>query len=154
MIEIVNLGAQPRYFKVFFSEIFREFQSFFKGLTRETVKENYWANKNNIYIALDNKKFIGCYSVHGCLIGDVYVNSLYRGKGIGRLLIEDAKKRTWYCLRWTLTTATKNVGFYEHQGFRIQSSRKDGHDMVCYNKSAFILLASVIITAMICVLFF
>lgn len=155
MIEIVNLSVHPKYFNTFFTELYAEFQSFFAGISEDDLRKEYWKRKERMFIALDNKKFIGCYSIQGCLIGDVYVNSDYRRKGIGRLLIQDAKKRKWYCFKWELYTLPKNLRFYESQGFRIESTTKDNkHHMICYNRTALILLASVIVTLLICVLFF
>lgn len=154
MIEIVNLADNPRYFKPFFAEIYAEFQSFFAGIPKEHLRKDYWSRRTQIYIALNNKNFIGCYSIKRGLIGDVYVNKKYRGKGIGRLLIKDAKKRNWYCIKWELMTGASNLVFYENQGFRVVSQSGEIYDMACYNRSVFILLASLVITGLICVLFF
>lgn len=154
MIEIVNLGQHPKYFDVFINELYAEFKSIFADIPMDNLRNQYWNSRQSIYIVLHNKTFIGCYSVTKCLIGDVYVHPRYRGKGIGKIIIADAKKRKWYCMKWELTTTTKNLGFYENQGFRIISSSKDTHHMVCYNRSAFILLASFVISMLLCVLFF
>lgn len=155
MIEIVSLADHPKHFNTFFNEIYAEFRWFFKDMAKEDVKKQYWIKRRSIFIALDKKLFIGCYSIQGCLIGEVYVNPKYRKTGIGRILIEDAKKRNWYCLKWELYTFSKQAGFYQNVGFRIASKTADGkYHMVCYNRSAFILLASIIISALLCVLFF
>lgn len=154
MLEIVNLGQHPKYFDVFLDEIYTEFKSFFGATTMDDLRNQYWDRRDSVYIALHNKKFIGCYSFTKCIIGDVYVNPRYRGKGLGKIMIADAKKRKWYCMKWELTTTTRNLGFYENLGFRIVSSTKDKHYMVCYNRSAFILLASCVLSVLLCVLFF
>lgn len=86
---------------------------------------------DNIYVGVINEKIVGCCTLlvenkiihNGGKVGhieDVTVDSLYRGKGIGKQLIDYCVKvaRDQKCYKVILDCDEKNVGFYEKCGFK------------------------------------
>lgn len=133
MVYIVSLEKNPHFFDEFMDNYYEEYKTFFAPKPKSEIKQFYKNKMNKIFIAHINNHFIGAYSIHRCLIADVYILPKYRNKGLGRILINDAKKRLFYCWRYELYTEQKNVGFYEKFGFKVNTSHQNRIQMVCYN---------------------
>lgn len=64
------------------------------------------------------------YKLRGGIVGhieDIVVKDKYKGKGIGKRLIEELIKlgRKKKCYKYTLACSKENIGFYESCGFKI-----------------------------------
>jgi N-acetylglutamate synthase-like GNAT family acetyltransferase len=123
MLTIVTLAEYPQYFDIFFSNIRTEFEELFAKYDRRLLEKFYRNRLENIYIALLKKKFVGCYSITQCLIGDLYVVPAMRGKKIGHLLVQDALRRLNTCAWVKLYADKSKVGFYEKMGFSVVNGK-------------------------------
>jgi len=154
MIEVVNLKNNPGYFNVFLDHLYEEYKEYFEHKSKDDVAEFYKKLIPKTYIMLKDKEFIGCYSIHGCFIADVFIVPKHRSKGLGTVLINDAKKRMFTCVRWELYSTLKTVSFYEHLGFVVNAKKdKTKLHMVQYNRQLLIFLASLLIGVLVFFLF-
>ena len=154
MIEIICLKKRIQYFDKFIEALYSEYGEQLKTRTKEEVINFYKLLINNIYIALHKKRFVGCYMIKSCFISDVYVIPKYRNKGLGSMLIKDAKKRSSLCLNYQLYSNHKSIGFYRKLGFRVVDKRNPNKIlMVSYNTNVILLLFALIICLMIYILF-
>lgn len=154
MIEIVCLKTRMQYFDKFIEALYSEYGDKLKTRNKKDIIKFYKLMVNNIYIALHKNKFVGCYMIKMCFISDVYVAPKYRNKGIGRLLIKDAKNRSNLCLSYQLYSNKKSIGFYQKLGFHVFDKRNPNKMlMVSYNINMILLIFSLIICLLVYFLF-
>ena len=57
-------------------------------------------------------------------LGGLYVRPQFRGYGIGKALVDEVKKHSeeWGSRRIDLVSCKRAIGFYESQGFRVDST--------------------------------
>ena len=84
----------------------------------ETAMRNY----ETVLTAWDGEKLIGLLSAMDDGVMTAYIHYLlvdpeYQGQGIGKALVETAKKKYADYLRIVLVSYNKEVGFYESCGF-------------------------------------
>lgn len=152
MLEIVNLSQYPSFFNVFVNHLYNEYKNtFFKNQTKRQVRSVYKKNMNNIYIAIKGDKFLGCYSIQNCLISDVYIVPSERSKGLGKIMMNHAKKK--YCWKWGVYTTMKNAGFYEKMGFQMKHRKNNIYYMVAYNYTLIWFLAAILIGLLVLLIF-
>lgn len=137
-VKIIRLSLVPEYLDEMADALYEEWYESLsdKGYnTKEDVCNFYRDMMRYMFVAVDDgNRFVGCYSLIGFVIGDVFVAKEQRGKGLGRLLIEDAIRRHWYLYKLELVSATKTVAFYEIFGFKMSHKTDDGDLwMVRYN---------------------
>lgn len=103
--------------------------------TKTAMRDFYATVMERFYILQDDGKFVGCYGLHSGTISDVFVVKERRGIGLGRMLMEDAIRRSWYLPRIRLFCRDELVGFYEKFGFRQCSSDRTRNLMLRYNRA-------------------
>ncbi len=154
MIEIVCLKKRMQYFDNFIEALYSEYGEHLKTRNKEEVVNFYKLMVNNIYVALNKKKFVGCYMIKSCFISDVYVAPKYRNKGLGSILLKDAKKRSSLCLSYQLYSNRKSIGFYHKLGFRAFDDKNPNKIlMVSYNTNMILLLFVIVFSLLVYILF-
>ncbi len=92
------------------------------------INENFFLLNNYGFVIKEDEKLLGFASLHiinkisrvSCLIEDVVIDSNYRGKGLGKLLINHLIKfsKTLDCDKIILNSKESNTKFYEKLGFK------------------------------------
>ena len=93
-----------------------------------TINENFFLLNNYGFVLKEDEKLLGFASIHvinkinrvSCLIEDVVIDSNYRGKGLGKLLINHLIKfsKTLGSDKIILNSQESNTKFYEKLGFK------------------------------------
>jgi GNAT superfamily N-acetyltransferase len=134
-----------QYFDKFIDVLYSEYGDYLKNQNKKDIIRFYKSLVDKIYIALSNKQFIGCYLIKSCFISDVYVIPKFRNKGLGRILLDDARKRQ-VCFKYELYSDKKNVGFYHKLGYKIKDAKNSKKVlMVSYNMTMISLIFALII---------
>lgn len=99
------------------------------------LEDKYGAPQGRLYLALADKKVVGCIALRkleddSCEMKRLYVRPEYQSRGIGRLLteqiLEDARKIGYHrILLDTFPFLDRAVAMYEHMGFRRISRYND-----------------------------
>ena len=92
------------------------------------INENFFLLNNYGFVIKEDEKLLGFASLHiinkinrvSCLIEDVVIDSNYRGKGLGKLIINHLIKfsKTLDCDKIILNSKDSNTKFYEKLGFK------------------------------------
>ena len=100
----------------------------FSNKFKNDINENFFLLNNYGFVIKENEKLLGFASIHvinkinrvSCLIEDVVIDSNYRGKGLGKLLINHLIKfsRTLDSDKIILNSKESNTKFYEKLGFK------------------------------------
>jgi len=100
----------------------------FSNKFKNDINENFFLLNNYGFVLKEDEKLIGFASIHvinkinrvSCLIEDVVIDSNYRGKGLGKLLINHLIKfsKTLDSDKIILNSKESNTKFYEKLGFK------------------------------------
>ena len=100
----------------------------FSNKFKNDINENFFLLNNYGFVIKEDEKLIGFASIHvinkinrvSCLIEDVVIDSKYRGKGLGKLLINHLIKfsKTLDSDKIILNSKESNTKFYEKLGFK------------------------------------
>ncbi len=100
----------------------------FSNKFKNDINENFFLLNNYGFVIKENEKLLGFASIHvinkinrvSCLIEDVVIDSNYRGKGLGKLLINHLIKfsKTLDSDKIILNSKESNTKFYEKLGFK------------------------------------
>ena len=100
----------------------------FSSKFRNDINENFFLLNNYGFVIKEDEKLLGFASLHiinkinrvSCLIEDVVIDSNYRGKGLGKLIINHLIKfsKTLDCDKIILNSKDSNTKFYEKLGFK------------------------------------
>ena len=95
---------------------------------KNDINENFFLLNNYGFVLKEDEKLLGFASIHvinkinrvSCLIEDVVIDSNYRGKGLGKLLINHLIKfsKTLDSDKIILNSKESNTKFYEKLGFK------------------------------------
>ncbi len=133
MLEYLLVKTQEEYSKA--KELFTEyaadinidlsFQKFDNELLQ--IEKMYGAPEGGIILCKDDAQFIGCIAIRKfeekiCELKRMYVNPEFRGKGIGKQLLEKilelAKNYNYLLIRLdTLNYMTPAINLYKEKGF-------------------------------------
>lgn len=96
---------------------------------KKALKQIYQVNKNQtIYCAYKNNKIVGCASITGNYINDLFVKEEYQKQGIGRVIlnkiISDFENK-----QLTFHTYKENVEYFKNFGFDIVEENTDSIKM-------------------------
>jgi len=121
-LRIILLKDNLEYFDEFVNMIYDEWKDIYHMYdlhTKIQVSEFYNKFKQRIYIALDDKTLVGCYSFSHNTISDVFVAREYRKYGIGHNIMNDAIRRLFYYYTVRLYCDKKTLKFYKDCGFEV-----------------------------------
>ena len=100
----------------------------FSSKFKNDINENFFLLNNYGFVIKEDEKLLGFASIHvinkinrvSCLIEDVVIDSNYRGKGLGKLLINYLIKfsKTLDSDKLILNSKESNTKFYEKLGFK------------------------------------
>ena len=100
----------------------------FSNKFKNDINENFFLLNNYGFVLKEDEKLLGFASIHvinkinrvSCLIEDVVIDSNYRGKGLGKLLINHLIKfsKTLDSDKIILNSKESNTKFYEKLGFK------------------------------------
>ena len=100
----------------------------FSNKFKNDINENFFLLNNYGFVIKEDEKLIGFASIHvinkinrvSCLIEDVVIDCNYRGKGLGKLLINHLIKfsKTLDSDKIILNSKESNTKFYEKLGFK------------------------------------
>ena len=100
----------------------------FSSKFKNDINENFFLLNNYGFVLKEDEKLLGFASMHvinkinrvSCLIEDVVIDSNYRGKGLGKLLINYLIKfsKTLDSDKIILNSKESNTKFYEKLGFK------------------------------------
>ena len=100
----------------------------FSSKFKNDINENFFLLNNYGFVLKEDEKLLGFASIHvinkinrvSCLIEDVVIDSNYRGKGLGKLLINRLIKfsKTLGSDKIILNSKESNTKFYEKLGFK------------------------------------
>ena len=100
----------------------------FSNKFKNDINENFFLLNNYGFVIKEDEKLLGFASIHvinkinrvSCLIEDVVIDSNYRGKGLGKLLINHLIKfsKTLDSDKIILNSKESNTKFYEKLGFK------------------------------------
>ena len=100
----------------------------FSSKFKNDINENFFLLNNYGFVLKEDEKLLGFASIHvinkinrvSCLIEDVVIDSNYRGKGLGKLLINYLIKfsKTLDSDKIILNSKESNTKFYEKLGFK------------------------------------
>ena len=100
----------------------------FSSKFNNDINENFFLLNNYGFVLKEDEKLLGFASIHvinkinrvSCLIEDVVIDSNYRGKGLGKLLINHLIKfsKTLGSDKIILNSQESNTKFYEKLGFK------------------------------------
>ena len=100
----------------------------FSNKFKNDINENFFLLNNYGFVLKEDEKLLGFASIHiinkinrvSCLIEDVVIDSNYRGKGLGKLLINHLIKfsKTLGSDKIILNSQESNTKFYEKLGFK------------------------------------
>ena len=100
----------------------------FSSKFKNDINENFFLLNNYGFVLKEDEKLLGFASMHvinkinrvSCLIEDVVIDSNYRGKGLGKLLINYLIKfsKTLGSDKIILNAIESNTKFYEKLGFK------------------------------------
>ena len=100
----------------------------FSSKYKNDINENFFLLNNYGFVLKEDEKLLGFASIHvinkinriSCLIEDVVIDSNYRGKGLGKLLINHLIKfsKTLGSDKIILNSQESNTKFYEKLGFK------------------------------------
>lgn len=158
-MKIIPLKSDISFFNVFIDNIYNEWSDFYKSksITYEDIVRFYKNKIDNVFIlSHESREFIGCYSIYQFygLIADILIIKKYRGKGYGRMLINDVLYKLRYNLFSYLYCEDKNIAFYQKYGFLPIYKTGKGSDttynlMVRFNMVMIIVLILVIVIIVI-----
>jgi putative acetyltransferase len=109
------------------------------------IEGNYWNKKGAFFVLMDGKKVIGTVALHYesetvCELGRMYLDASYRGKGLGRGLLEHAlatAKASGFkdVFLKTASVLTEAISLYSRAGFIIIPGKEiDGNCDVLMRK--------------------
>jgi len=100
----------------------------FSNNFKNDINENFFLLNNYGFVIKEDEKLLGFASIHvinkinrvSCLIEDVVIDSKYRGKGLGKLLINHLIKfsKSLDSDKIILNSKESNTKFYEKLGFK------------------------------------
>ena len=100
----------------------------FSNKFKNDINENFFLLNNYGFVLKEDEKLLGFASIHvinkinrvSCLIEDVVIDSNYRGKGLGKILINHLIKfsKTLDSDKIILNSKESNTKFYEKLGFK------------------------------------
>jgi ribosomal protein S18 acetylase RimI-like enzyme len=100
----------------------------FSNKFKNDINENFFLLNNYGFVIKEDEKLLGFASIHvinkinrvSCLIEDVVIDSNYRGKGLGKLLINHLIKfsKSLDSDKIILNSKESNTKFYEKLGFK------------------------------------
>ena len=100
----------------------------FSSKFKNDINESFFLLNNYGFVLKEDEKLLGFASIHvinkvnriSCLIEDVVIDSNYRGKGLGKLLINHMIKfsKTLDSDKVILNSKESNTKFYEKLGFK------------------------------------
>ena len=113
----------------------------FSSKFKNDINENFFLLNNYGFVLKEDEKLLGFASIHvinkinriSCLIEDVVIDSNYRGKGLGKLLINHLIKfsKTLDSDKIILNSKESNTKFYEKLGFKKNLPKTDNFFKNC-----------------------
>jgi GNAT superfamily N-acetyltransferase len=120
-MKIIPLKSDVSFFNIFIDSIYNKWYDFYisKSIKYEDIVSFYKDKIDNVFILAQDQEFIGCYSIYQFygLIADILIIKKYRGKGYGRMLINDVLYKLRYNLFSYLYCEDKNITLYQKYGF-------------------------------------
>ena len=100
----------------------------FSSKFKNDINENFFLLNNYGFVLKEDEKLLGFASIHvinkinriSCIIEDVVIDSKYRGKGLGKLLIDHLIQfsKSLDSDKIILNSKESNTKFYEKLGFK------------------------------------
>lgn len=136
MLPLVKIDESSRYFDEVMTSFYQEWTDLYniRGIYSSYDLRSIYKNpKIKLYIYIINNDFIGSYSFleneDGIYLCDVFIHENYRKKGVGVMLIKDAKHRASknYGVKFLYVCSGMNtLDFYRKCGFKIIKYIDDG----------------------------
>ena len=160
---ILPLKSDVSFFNVFIESIYNEWYDFYKSnsITYEDIVKFYKEKIDNVFILAydtkDSQEFMGCYSIYRIqgLIADILIIKKYRGRGYGRILMNDVLHKLRYNLFSYLYCEDKNINFYKKYGFVLiykSDSSKNAYNLMVRFNMVMILVLIIMICLILIIL--
>jgi len=91
-------------------------------------------NLNNTFVAVEKQKIVGYFMFKGGIAMNLVIHPNYRGRGIGKILVKEAMKKSKKLISRTREDNVNALEFLKHLGFkykrRIKKYYKNGDNAI------------------------